>query len=144
MSASNKQPNVHTLKSRKSISWILIATVLALVLIPAHYHLHHIDSDASSVTSKSHNHVIDLHVLSEVSGSHHHDEELMSIAVSPDGIYKKSEPYSMVVILLAISFLLLSSLNGQINLPLLTKSIKLKQRYLHFKPLLRAPPLVQL
>ena len=119
----------------------MITTVLLVAFLPAHYHLHHLDNDDDfSSAGAGHEHVIDLHVLAELSGHSHHDE-VASIAASPDGMLKKSNPDFPPFILLAMVLLLLPVFNRQINIQLNSRSTKLKQRYLYFAPLLRAPPL---
>ncbi len=129
----------------KSISWLLIATILLVVFLPAHYHLHHLyNDDAFSSAATEHAHVIDLHVLTESAGQSHHDDESTIIAVSPDGIVKKSNPEFSPFIMLAIVLLLLPALNKRINIPLNYRSADPKKPYPHFIPLLRAPPLYYL
>ena len=126
----------------KSISWLLIATILLVVFLPAHYHLHHrYHDETSSLAATEHTHIIDLHVLTESAGQSHHDDEATIIAISPDGIVKKSNPEFSPFILLAIVLLLLPALNKRINIPLTYRSTAAKQSYPHFTPLLRAPPL---
>ncbi len=128
--------------TRKAISWLLIAAILLLVFLPAHYHLHHLYNDETfSSATTTHAHVIDLHVLTEKTGQSHHHDEATIIAASPDGMMKKSNPGFSPFILLAMVLLLLPVFNRQINIQLISRSTKLKQRYPHFAPLLRAPPL---
>ena len=126
----------------KSISWLLIATILLVTLLPAHYHLHHLYNDETfSSAATTHEHVIDLHVLTEKTGQSHHHDDATVIAASPDGVVKKSNPDFSPFILLAIVLLLLPALNKRLNMQLNYKSTNLKPRYPHFTPLLRAPPL---
>ena len=134
--------NCKIMISYKSICWLLIATILSIAFLPAHYHLHHLyNDDTFSSTTAGHAHVIDLHVLTEQTGQSHHDDEATIIAASPDGIVKKSNPDFFPFILLAMVLLLLASLNKQISIQLNYRSTKFKQSYPHFSPLLRAPPL---
>ena len=126
----------------KSISWLLIATILLVAFLPAHYHLHHGYNDETfGSAATEHTHIIDLHVLTEKTGQSHHDDEATIIALSPDGIVKKSSPDFFPFIMLAIVLLLLPALNKRINIPLNYRSTDPKQSYPHFTPLLRAPPL---
>lgn len=126
----------------KSISWLLIAAILLVAFLPAHYHLHHHYNDDAFSSATRHAHAIDLHVLTEKTGpSHHDDDEATIIAVSPDGVVKKSNPGFSPFILLVIVLLLLPVLSKQLNIQLNYRSADLKQRYPHFTPLLRAPPL---
>ena len=129
------------MSTRKSISWFLIATILLVTFLPAHYHLHHFDDDVFALSSTEHAHVIDLHVLAEEAGQLHHDEDATSIAASPDGIVKKVSPGFSPFILLAIVLLLLPVFSNRINSQLNYSRTDIKQRYPHFTPLLRAPPL---
>ena len=125
----------------KSISWLLIAAILLVVFLPAHYHLHHhYNDDAFSSAATKHEHVIDLHVLTEKTGYLHHDEEAAILAVSPDVIVKKSNPDFFPFILLLMALLLLPILNKRIAILLNYISTYSKQSYPHFAPLLRAPP----
>ncbi len=126
----------------KSISRLLIATILMVAFLPAHYHLHHLYHDeTSSSAATEHTHIIDLHVLTESAGQSHHDDEATIIAVSPDGILKKINPDFSPFIMLAIVLLLLPALNKRINILLNYRSTDPRQSYPHFTPLLRAPPL---
>lgn len=135
-------PDCKLVITYKSISWLLIATILLVVFLPAHYHLHHhYNDDAFSSAATGHAHVIDLHVLTESTGQSHHDDESTIIAISPDGIVKKSNPDLSPFIMLAIVLLLLPALNKRINILLNYRSTDFKQSYPHFTPLLRAPPM---
>lgn len=126
--------------SYKPLSWLLIAAILLVTFLPAHYHLHHSYDDTFGATATGHEHIIDLHVLTEKTGHSHHDEATI-IAASPDGIFKKSNPDFFPFILLIIVLQLLPVLCKQINIPLNYRSTDIKQSYHHFTPLLRAPPL---
>lgn len=135
-------PDCKLVITYKSISWLLIVTILLVVFLPAHYHLHHhYNDDAFSSAATGHAHVIDLHVLTESTGQSHHDDESTIIAISPDGIVKKSNPDLSPFIMLAIVLLLLPALNKRINILLNYRSTDFKQSYPHFTPLLRAPPM---
>jgi len=126
----------------KPISWFLIAAILLVTFLPAHYHLHDSDDDTFGATATRHEHVIDLHVLTEKTGHSHHDDDTATIiATSPDGILKKSNPDFSLFILQLIVLLLLPALSKKINITLNHIRTNLKQRYSHFTPLLRAPPL---
>ena len=127
--------------ANKAISWLLITTILLVVFLPAHYHLHHnYDDHDFSSAGAVHEHIIDLHLISELSGNSHHDD-VASIAASPDGVMKKVNPEYFPFILLAMVLLLLHVFSKQINIQLSSRSTKLKRRCPHFAPLLRAPPL---
>ncbi len=136
----------YTLKmTNKSISWLVIAAILLAVFLPSHYHLHHLYNHdaAGSVTgshTQAHAHTIDLHVLTEQAGQSHHDEAT-SIAASPDGIVKKISSDLFPFILLVMAFHLLAALSKHNNSRLNYTSAGIKQRYPHFTPQLRAPPL---
>ena len=128
------------LLSYKSISWLLIAAILLVAFLPAHYHLHHLYTDDAFSSAARHAHVIDLHVLTEKTGQSHHDDATI-IAASPDGIVKKSNPEFSPFILLVIVLLSLPVLSKLKNIQLNYRSTDLKLPYPHFTPLLRAPPL---
>ena len=93
------------------------------------------------LAATKHAHIIDLHILTESAEQSHHDEEATIIALSPDGIVKKSNADFYPFIMLAIVLLLLPSLNNRINIQLNHRNTAPRQSYPHFAPLLRAPPL---
>jgi hypothetical protein len=127
--------------SYKSMSWLLVAAILLIVILPAHYHLHHLHGDnMHSATVDVPAHVFDFHLLIDSAGQSHHNEDAISIVASPDGIVKKSNPVFAPFIFLAIVLVLFPILNKQIKTRIDYKYINLKQSYPHFRPLLRAPP----
>jgi len=120
----------------RSISWVLVAALLSMLLLPAHYHLHHLDS----ADSAGHAHAIDLHLLSDPQSLSHHDEGTSIFAASPDVIVKKDSqeysPYLLPLVLLSILVIALYRVS--------TRSTRddpgPKQYYPFFSPPLRAPP----
>ena len=123
--------------TRKSISWQLVAVLLFVTLLPAHYHLHHIDSTDLA----AHTHTIDLHLIVDGVGQSHHDEDTSIFAATPDVIAKKGKPELSVYIPLAIALILILAHNNQARLrPEQTDSAR-KQHHPYFSPPLRAPPL---
>ena len=122
---------------RESISWQLIAVLLFVTLLPAHYHLHHHDSAEPA----AHTHSIDLHLISDNMGQSHHDEDTSIFAATPDVIAKKGKPELSVYIPLAILLVLLMAGNNPTRLrPEQTDSAR-TQHHPYFSPPLRAPPL---
>lgn len=121
----------------QSISWLLVAAILFITFLPAHYHLHHVFSH----DPVAHDHSIDLHLLTDISATSHHDHNATIVEATPDGIVKNKSfvfsPFILVATLLLI-------------LPVVYKRIRLRrdyhhtipnQSFLHFTPPLRAPPL---
>ena len=135
--------------THKSISWLLVVAVIYITLLPVHYHLHHmaiddihsVDAINHSHVAINHSHVIDLHLMTDKSGQLHHDDEATSIAASPDGIVKKTNPAFSPFILLAIVLVLFPVLIKRLKIWLDYRSIGFNKSYPHFLPLLRAPPL---
>lgn len=122
----------------KSTSWLLVAAIIAITLLPAHYHLHHL----FNTDSTAHDHVIDLHVMSDKAEHSHHDEGTEIISATPDGFVEKASTAFPPFILLAILLLLLPRLNYRISARLNYRDINLRQTYFHLSPPLRAPPLI--
>jgi len=121
---------------RKSISWQLIAVLLFVTLLPAHYHLHHHDSAELA----AHTHSIDLHLISDNMGQSHHDQDTSIFAATPDVIAKKDKPDFSVYIPLAI-LLVLILVHNNINRIRPDQSNQcLVPYYPYFSPPLRAPP----
>lgn len=128
----------------KSLSWLLIATILLVTLQPAHYHLHHLYHDktlASMAAIHEHSHAIDLHILTKNTGHAHHDGSTTIFAASPDGIMKKNNADFTPFILLMIVLLLMPVLKIQVKVQHYFKKTKPQYSHPHFTPLLRAPPL---
>lgn len=122
--------------NRKSISWLLVIAVLSTMLLPAHYHLHHLYSDDAA----EHAHSIDLHVIAlKVDQSHHDDASIFS--ATPDAMVKKSNPEFPPFIILAILLILLPTCVTSTCLRSDQADHGLKKRFPHFSPPLRAPPL---
>ena len=141
MRTGNTSAGYTLTSTNKAISWLVIAAILLAVFLPSHYHLHHLyNHDAANSVTEAHEHTIDLHVLTEQAGQSHHDEAT-SIAASPDGIVKKTSPDLFPFILLVMAFLLLAALSKYNNSRLNYTGAGIKQRYPHFIPQLRAPPL---
>ena len=130
----------------KPVSWMLIAAILLVTILPAHYHLHHLYSDDmhnadAGITPASHAHTMDLHLLTDTAGQSHHEEDVTSIAASPDTVINKSAPLFSPIILLAVILALLPSLSKPVFIQPANRNIGFKKLYLYFSPLLRAPPL---
>lgn len=123
--------------SNKTISWLLVVSVLLITLMPAHYHLNHLFSDNST----DHAHVVDFHLIADKTDQSHHGEDTTVFTANPDGIVKKSNPEFFPFILLAILLVLLPLHNKRIRIRLDCCNVSLKQSYQHFSPPLRAPPL---
>lgn len=122
---------------RKSISWQLIAVLLFVTLIPAHYHLHHHDRAELA----AHTHSIDLHLISDDAGQSHHDEDTSIFAATPDVIAKKGIPELSIYVPLAILLVLLLAHHNQARYSYEQKDPDRKQHNPYFSPPLRAPPL---
>jgi hypothetical protein len=127
----------------KTISWLLVVSVLLITLMPAHYHLNHLFSDSSSEHGHStdHAHVVDFHFIADETDQSHHGEDTTVFTANPDGIVKKANPEFFPFILLVILLVLLPILNKRIRICLDYCNLSLKQSCQHFSPPLRAPPL---
>ena len=123
---------------QKSISWVLIATVFALLLLPVQIHIHH---DLESVSHD--NHTIDYHMMMDgvVGADHFSHGDTHIIETSTNYMVKQAADNLFKVVALVILFLLL---------PLQTFSYRQRyfhsllfhyQKYYSLSPPLRAPPL---
>jgi hypothetical protein len=117
------------------IVWLVVISVLALAVIPHHYHLHH----ESAPDSVSHEHDIDLHIFSDTGDAAHHDEAIVFDAAQ-DGLLKP--PGDNLLALLLTVFLLawLPLVKSRIAHPLYDTVSRLRQALYHLTPPLRAPP----
>jgi len=114
-----------------------VAAVLALTLLPAHYHIHH----PTSVDPSAHSHTVDLHVLSSMPDSTHHDSSEASFATTPDGFVKKQDSTFHLFLILAIFLICLPILYKPSQARPFNWNIPLKRTYFYLTPPLRAPPL---
>lgn len=96
--------------SNKPVNWLLIFAVFVAALIPAHYHLHHLDSTGSS----AHGHNIDLHLLSDNEGKLHHDIDATSFTAVPDDAVK-SKSIITPIISLALVLAVLPVIQKQVG-----------------------------
>ncbi len=122
---------------RKSVSWLLVAVLLFITLLPAHYHLHHHESAGLA----THTHSIDLHLLSDDMGESHHDEETSIFAATPDVIAKKDNPDFSTYIPLALLLVLILVLDNKERSRPEPRDQRLEPHHPYFSPPLRAPPL---
>lgn len=120
----------------KSISWLLIASILILTLLPAHYHIHH----AVSEDLAHHEHVIDFHMMAEQTDPSHDTDDLQGFAATPEGVAKQTNPAFSPFIVLVFLLTLLLFFAYQIRKWLDFDIVGLNKNYPHFSPPLRAPP----
>lgn len=126
-----------TTNNRRSISHLLIAAVLFSLLLPAHYHLHHLHG----ADSASHAHAVDLHLITDNTGQSHHDEGTSIFSAIPDVIVKKDYSAFSLFMPLVILLLVLLTQSHQLRIRHDHRDTGLKKHYPYFSPPLRAPPL---
>lgn len=119
----------------RSINQLLIAVILLTALMPAHYHLHHLDSTEAAV----HEHAFDLHFINANVDQSHHDEDTSIFAATPDVIVKKGSFDIYPYLLLTVILVLLTVFHRPVIRPD-NYSINFKRRHPYFSPPLRAPP----
>jgi hypothetical protein len=120
----------------RSISWALIASLYCVVLLPAHYHLHHLNS----VASANHAHVIDLHVIADKQALTHHDEGTSIFAATPYGIVKNDGPVLFLMPVLASLLLILAVGQCRVSYRSVREEPDPYRHDAFFSPPLRAPP----
>jgi len=126
-----------TVINYRSISWILVAALLLTVLLPAHYHLHHLHS----IDTAGYAHVVDLHLIADNSGHAHHHENTSIISATPDAIVKTDKSvFSFFTPLAAVLVLILARVLSRLD-DYEPGDIILVRHDAYFSPLLRAPPL---
>ena len=122
----------------RSISWLLVAAILFVTFLPAHYHLHHVFSE----DSVAHDHSIDFHLLTDATAESHHDEHATIVEATPDGIVKNKSSAFLPFILLATLLLILPVVYKRIRIRRDHSHATPYQSFHHLSPPLRAPPLV--
>lgn len=123
-------------KQYKSLTWLMIFTILAATLLPVHFHKHHVQIEDLS----HHEHAFDMHFTHEKSDLSHHDENLQTLTASPDGLIKKVTTLFTTMIMLALLLALLPIVTSRHLLHTGFDIVSLKRNYLRFSPPLRAPP----
>ena len=136
----------HYIYKYKSVAWLLMAAILWLTVLPAHYHMHHEVSEHHTHHEVNEHHahhenVIDFHTAIEQPDPAHHGEGVQAFAATPDGIIKKASTELPPVFLLVLLLILLPILAYRRFIRLGFTLIGPKQRCLHFSPPLRAPPI---
>ena len=122
----------------RSISWVLIAALFSVLLLPAHYHLHHIDS----IDPDAHAHAIDLHVITDKQALTHHDEGTSIFEAAPDGIVKKVSPVFLPGLLLVFSLVILTVCHVRIRCRPVKDDPNPDRLHPFYTPPLRAPPVL--
>jgi len=126
----------------KSVSWLLVAAILLVSVLPAHYHLHHL----IGTTSAAHSHATDLHLSTDKLAQSHHNDGATIINAAPSGLLSKwdgdiNKP-DITLLVFLVSFLALFSLfNIKRNSRPYQVIIFYKKIFYRFSPPLRAPPL---
>jgi len=120
----------------KSTNWLLVAAILLISLIPAHYHLHHIcGTDSTNQTQ-----AIDLHLTSDTVDQSHHNVDTTIIASTPDTLVQDISSAPTLLALLTVFLILLVLTNLRVSIRANFGNIVLKQVLYYFAPPLRAPP----
>jgi hypothetical protein len=137
MNAWRKQVN-----SYKSISWLLVAAILLVTVLPAHYHLHHFIGDKSA----AHGHATDLHLSSDKLAQSHHKNGTTIINAAPTGLLNKwdgeiNKPDITPLVILVSLLTLFSFINVKRNSRPYQVTTFYKQIFYRLSPPLRAPPL---
>jgi hypothetical protein len=115
---------------------VLIAALVSVLLLPAHYHVHHLDS----IDSSDHAHAIDLHVITDNKALTHHDEGTSIFSATPDGIVKKVSPLFLPGLLLVFSLVILTVCHDRIRYGSVKDDPNPDRLHPFFTPPLRAPP----
>jgi hypothetical protein len=115
----------------------LVTALLITVLLPAHYHLHHLHS----LDTASHAHVVDLHLIADNSGHAHHYENTSIISATPDAIVKTDKSVFSLFIPLAIVLVLILTCSHRVWLGHKSGAITRIRHNTYFSPPSRAPPL---
>ena len=123
----------------KLISWLLMAAVLLITFLPAHYHLNHSDK-VDGASAGTHVHIIDMYFLDESNVQSHHEGEVTTVAASPDGMLKKVNVVISLVLFLTFYLVVISGSIKCFRHSSLRRCINYCQPYSHFIPFLRAPP----
>jgi len=131
-------------KQRKPLIFLLVASLLLLTLLPAHFHLHHISDDDSI----AHSHAVDLHIITDKSSHTHNSttegDSITIVSPSPEGllIEKIGSVASVFLLLFFVIVLFSFNVNANRNHPgqyYTTYPPTLRHSYV--SPPLRAPPL---
>jgi hypothetical protein len=115
---------------------VLISALISVFLLPAHYHVHHLDS----IDSAAHAHAIDLHVITDKQALTHHDEGTSIFEAAPDGIVKKVSPVFLPGLLVLFSLVILAICHVRIRHRSVNDDPNPDRWHPFYTPPLRAPP----
>lgn len=136
-SGTQMKPSINNAMSSRTLSWMLVAALMLLTLVPYHVHLHH-DAKSTDDPAAVHGHVTDLHILVVPNGSDHH-EASHTLEPTPDMTFKQTDMQLPVFAAVLVLSLLLPSIGSVIRPPAVTAR-RLPRFNRHTTPPLRAPP----
>ncbi len=117
----------------KTISYLLVAVILSLIIFPSHMHLHHEES------SVSHKHAIDIHISMDQVDKSHHDDATVIDTISDVLIKKLNDnplaPFILLTFVLVLAIAMRVSRHHRQNYP-----VHFFKCFYHISPPLRAPP----
>ena len=93
---------------RNSLSWILTVALLFALLLPVHFHLHHVDTDVADANAVAH--VTDIHVHHDSQAAKHHSDA-HTLTPSTDISLKQPntvQPPLLAVLLIVLLFITLN------------------------------------
>ena len=120
----------------KTAYWVLVAAILLITLVPAHYHLHH--SSNTELTNQLQ--TIDFHLTSGAVDHSHNDVDTTIIKSTPDTRVQDTNSAHILVALLTVFLILLVLANLRTSIKSHFGNIALKQILYYLAPPLRAPP----
>lgn len=138
------------INSHKSVTWLVCAAVLVLLLSPLHIHIHHDThhDDIGVFASAAHHdaatdhehHSAAIHSVIDTSGHDGH-EGVTPLAVKSDGINKNSAVKISFLFILSLVLFLTGFKPSTSFLRYLTTEY-LSTKHFYISPPLRAPPLI--
>lgn len=126
----------HPSNKLRLIGWLLIASLLAMLLVPYHYHLSHIDNPNLGTPS----HQIDLHRAADSFAPHHFDHGTHTVdPASVDMSQPNNQHMPFLAILFVFALLISATAAQRQNIDPRTAH-RLPGALRHHSPPLRAPP----
>ena len=125
-----------TMVHYRPISWVLVTALSLAVVMPSHYHLHHLNDNGAA----EHDHALDFHIIADGNGHVHHDSDTSIIAATPDVIVNTEKSLLASILPLGLVLLLLLSVAVAVRLRHRHRNVRLVRRFHYYHPPLRAPP----
>lgn len=121
---------------KSAISWLLVAAILFITVLPARFHFHH--QNTENTATHEHEHLVDLHLSTNETLQTHEEEGAVTFTLA--SLDKKNNPTFTPLALFLILFILLPLIKSKAGIRPNISHFRYKYLFYFLSPPLRAPP----